>query len=558
MPIPLKWSVGQTVSGSDFNTVRLNRGPDYLIFKEGTLFYAFAQRSDLTDASGSDVSALLTNAMAATGHGCIYIKDLDNTAFTGSYDPYFTLIFEHSGSITAYGNIYLSGSESITGSFSVIGGDTSLSGSLLVGNTTITGSLGVNSVTGSLYVTGSLLLSGSSEFTQTTGVLKGGTWYGGEETASYIIFSGSSQYYVKNGSTGKIDYSGSDACTIIQAAISALTSGGKIFVKRGVYGNDGEYIALKNHIHLYGEGSTFEPFGSYSIVTPPYMPPTRFKFRVSMSNVIGAGVHNIGIVPDAFRAGEAAIAGYSIHYCIFERVSIAGFATGIEISTLDEVNSYSSLNQILYPIIFNAVDGIKLTKNGAGYKAEVTQIIGGGIYGKSIGEPTARGINITDGDFTTIMGTILVNCTTGIQISDSYNQVISPHFESVVTGILLDQTVEANQFISLIGMGRGGVVTNWINDHGTIYNELGIYLKNMGKVLATKDTQLLYENSGTATISAPSGSLAHGLVSAPTIVNLTVSGSIPAQVSWTSSGSAGIWVYHTAGGDLPISWKAEV
>ena len=42
---------------------------------------------------------------------------------------------------------------------------------------------------------------------------------------SYIIYSGSGLYWALNGSTGKIDYSGSNASTVISGSINALTSG---------------------------------------------------------------------------------------------------------------------------------------------------------------------------------------------------------------------------------------------------------------------------------------------------------------------------------------------
>jgi len=57
-----------------------------------------------------------------------------------------------------------------------------------------------------------------------------------EETASYIIFKVGTTYYAKNGETGEIEFSGTDAATVIQSAIDAIGSkGGKIFIKSGVY-----------------------------------------------------------------------------------------------------------------------------------------------------------------------------------------------------------------------------------------------------------------------------------------------------------------------------------
>jgi hypothetical protein len=56
-----------------------------------------------------------------------------------------------------------------------------------------------------------------------------------EQPSSFIIFTNGTYYYAKNGITGQIDFSGTDASTVIQAAIKALRNGGRILVKSGVY-----------------------------------------------------------------------------------------------------------------------------------------------------------------------------------------------------------------------------------------------------------------------------------------------------------------------------------
>jgi len=53
--------------------------------------------------------------------------------------------------------------------------------------------------------------------------------------ASFIIWTDGTKVYAAKGSDGSLYTSGTDACTVIQAAINALTSGGKIFIKRGTY-----------------------------------------------------------------------------------------------------------------------------------------------------------------------------------------------------------------------------------------------------------------------------------------------------------------------------------
>jgi len=87
-------------------------------------------------------------------------------------------------------------------------------------------------------------------------------------SASYIIFNEGSMVKARNGSTGAIDYSGSEPAVVICNAINALTNGGKIFVKSGTYimnslpvtiGGDAGNAAIgstsASGIELCGEGA---------------------------------------------------------------------------------------------------------------------------------------------------------------------------------------------------------------------------------------------------------------------------------------------------------------
>jgi len=66
---------------------------------------------------------------------------------------------------------------------------------------------------------------------------------------SYLIGIRNNIVYAKNGLTSDIDYCGTDARTVIQSAIDALTSGGKIFIKTGTYVLK-NYLVLKSNLHL--------------------------------------------------------------------------------------------------------------------------------------------------------------------------------------------------------------------------------------------------------------------------------------------------------------------
>ncbi len=74
------------------------------------------------------------------------------------------------------------------------------------------------------------------------------------DTASYIIFKDGNTIYAKNGTTGKIEFQGTDAATVIQGTINNLTSGGKIFIKNGTYDISSTIFYKKNEISIEGEG----------------------------------------------------------------------------------------------------------------------------------------------------------------------------------------------------------------------------------------------------------------------------------------------------------------
>ena len=70
---------------------------------------------------------------------------------------------------------------------------------------------------------------------------------------TYIIYKVGTEYRAVNGMTGKVDYYGTDATTVIQSAIDALpTSGGKILMKEGKYVLGTKIVINKNSVELAG------------------------------------------------------------------------------------------------------------------------------------------------------------------------------------------------------------------------------------------------------------------------------------------------------------------
>jgi len=84
------------------------------------------------------------------------------------------------------------------------------------------------------------------------------------EGVSYTIFiDDDGLIKAKNGKTSVIDFQGTDPSTVIQLAVNALTNGGIIFIKRGVY-NISKTINISSPVIIEGEGPDwFGTHGTY-------------------------------------------------------------------------------------------------------------------------------------------------------------------------------------------------------------------------------------------------------------------------------------------------------
>ena len=85
---------------------------------------------------------------------------------------------------------------------------------------------------------------------------------------SYIIFKVGDTILAKNGLTGQVEFSGTDASKVIQQAVDAVSNagGGRIFIKRGTY-NIETSIKPKSNVVIEAEGST----GTVFNLSQPYI-----------------------------------------------------------------------------------------------------------------------------------------------------------------------------------------------------------------------------------------------------------------------------------------------
>jgi len=136
-----------------------------------------------------------------------------------------------------------------------------------------------------------------------------------KSTASYIIWTDGSTIYALNGSTGEIDYSGTDADTIYQSVLNDLNSvgGGKVILKDGTF-NIGTEPTYYDNIMIEGQGKN-----TTIKLTSDVIP---FNFH----NISNTHVRDLSIeVSDGHT--EALLQLYAdgtgtVRYCSFDNISV--------------------------------------------------------------------------------------------------------------------------------------------------------------------------------------------------------------------------------------------
>ena len=417
--------------------------------------------------------------------------------------------------------------------------------------------------------------------------------------ASYIIYSGSATggpYFAKNGSTGKIDFSGSNASTVINGSINALTSGGKILLKDGIYIISGSIIPANNIIL---EGS----YPSTILGVVQYFSGS-FILYTGSDDLIRFTVKNLQL------SGSRQVSGSGIHIkkpvrVIIDNVYVFNtFGNGI---FFEDAPSQSLSSIIRHGEVRNArehgirIDGVydcfiydmvvaQSVQHGIRLGSASHQItnnrIGSSGQGKSVGHNIA------------LVGAI--DCLVennfceealqhGIYCSGDRNTIIGNkcrNNSSVSTGsfdgIFLDTTADYNIIIGnkcydtntftmqRYGLRITGSTYNLIMSNDFRGNSGSVWDQGLDNTIKYNEGYIT-ENTGTATITGLSGSIAHGLYSgsvSPPKVRLTVTGSATFDPNSTGpvvsypSGSAnnwtGFWVRQTGSGTIGFDWEAEI
>ena len=428
--------------------------------------------------------------------------------------------------------------------------------------------------------------------------------------ASFIVYSGSGLYWALNGSTGKIDYSGSNASTVISGSLSALTSG----------------RTWKEKITLKGDFSFTDELllPSYTILDLTQAKLTlanatnKHLLRNSDSANGNTAIDLIGGILNGNGANQSVANGLIEFYKstairLIDMIVYDGYFHNITFT--NQCSKCSVVNVESYGAGVTGLSGDGLTIAGStdsGTEPHDIQVLGGFYH-----NCTSYGIGIVRVDATyvipyniTLLGAhCYSNTSYGIEERGRWNKIIGCHaynngkhginmgnppdivvtYDEVIGNTLYNNaSVTAgysglyahsnySQFKDNIafdtrpGVDRTQAYGMYIN-----YDQYNEIIGNIGNNNLTAEffipaivtnivkNNLGYktENFGTSNITTTSGSIVHGLAVTPTIVNITASGSASTMYmgsfGWYPSGSAGIWVIQTGSGTVGFNWKAEV
>lgn len=425
-----------------------------------------------------------------------------------------------------------------------------------------------------------------------------------EQAASYIIVKDGSTYYAKNGTTGQIDYSGTDAATVIQNSINTLTGGGTISITTGEY-TISSSIVLTQNIDLIGVGRDYDRVNATVLKLGNGVNDDLIKISYS-SGGEDQGWNQISKLSlSGNSAQQTAGSGIYLKYArrvILEDLVIADFKQyAIEMEVCEQIwiNNNFLMGCGIYGSFLNSA---KITEN------EITAgTTNYGIYTSGV----SSGNLITGNDvYSCLLGMFLYNGFTGgiitknkvwsseqhgIQLNViATNNTISLNIikensqqtGNVWSGIAITNTVgEACLDNILIGnrlfdsqgtqTQKYGIILADDTDYTTIIgNDVRGNVQSVGMSLVGSNNLVKHnlgfttENSGTQTC-ADNENIAHGLAGTPTMVQVTPMNdtydSVPviATVDWTGVDGTNIqvglyWVNGTAIATdiILVSWSA--
>jgi len=241
--------------------------------------------------------------------------------------------------------------------------------------------------------------------------------------ASYVIYKSGSTIYAQNGQTGSNDYSGADAASVIQDAIDALASGGRICIKDSMTISSSITIAASN-IALEGlPGVRLTYTGNdYAIVV-----------GLTGTAVVGVVVKDLDIYGDTNALGGLRVLRpvYKSH---FERLCIHHFknasAWGINVG---DGTAYTSINLFIDIFVYDNTNGLRL-------QTECNHNV---FHAFDVSNNTSVNIKIDkDAKDNIFIAPNIATAATGVQDAGMRSTFESPYMEALTTGFSFGENTD--------------------------------------------------------------------------------------------------------------------
>ena len=410
--------------------------------------------------------------------------------------------------------------------------------------------------------------------------------------ASYVVYVQGSTIYAQSCVAGGTNFSGIDAATVINNALATLTTGGLVFIKRGVYTINAPLNLLGlNNLTIMGESAAYSTAGNAGTLLQLGNGVNDSLFK----KLENADTYAYLTIANMFLYGNAAnqTGGYAIQltHSIDVRihdVAVKNFFSGGIISTANALNTWirdCSVSSCLG-------DGITVGSGAAHCIIEGNEIFsngGNGItrYGSE------RGTRIVGND-------VYLNAQDGIQLTDDLiepyvvdNDIHSNNTAGGHHGIYLlganvgspmhSPFVSGNVFYSNGGGGIGLYCPNWVDGmrvFGNRFDTENLAIETQGVVnnsiirdnqfvscgtnlsiadvnyVLKKNIGNVTENSGSSIGTGAQQTIAHGCAFTPTYNQVQLSErSTGASLAYQSAGPDATNIYITAIALKDYNWK---
>lgn len=386
---------------------------------------------------------------------------------------------------------------------------------------------------------------------------------------SYIIWKDGDLVLARNGLTGVIEFSGTDAAVVMQNVIDNAPDGSKIFVKSS--------LVLKS---VYITKPLELEFSRFADITPT---PGYDTIVVQSDDVL---IRNLRIVGggDGYRLKIFKGAGSEnrINRITLENIHINGAKTttgfGLYINNVFDIKGFNIIVEACGDGCVHLIDSADVdfyslyaVMAGANFAARIAGCANVNLFAP-VFDSSPLGLTLYNNIEVKVYGGITLNNTgKGIEVLD-YNYDLSLHGHKIRNngddGFEIDNPNGGDvKLISVLSHNNGGygfdlisspnlfmyLCNGWANALGNVNNQAGAKIKDTPCYVT--------ENGGTATIPAGATSVvvAHGLAKTPNKVLVTPRGNVGA-----------VWVYardetnvtinceRAPTTDIVVDWYAEV